>query len=176
MSFNSTDKSGIAEPLPITDFLQFIPSIGAGVVMGFEQILKLFPNALKTEAQIIAQRTTSQGGVSFVKNQPLGRQWYDIFKPIGTSVVTTVTKKPTIPANLLSKTNVITTGIFGTTLASSLFLQSPQGQNTVNTAGQAVSDVTNLGKSVNDLFTKNPILPIGLIILGGLIVVSVIKK
>ena len=96
--------------------------------------------------------------------------------PATKSTVTAVTKKATIPTNLLSKTNVITGGILGTTLASTLFLSSPQGQNTVNVAGQGVSDVTNLGKSVNDLLTKNPLIPIGLLILGGLVVVSVIKK
>lgn len=177
MSFNATNKTGIAEPLPVTDFLQFIPTIGAGVVMGFEQILKLFPSAFKTEAQLVAQRTTTQGAISFGKSTPLGKKWYDILKPVSSGIATTVTKKATIPSsitsNLLSKTNVVTTGILGTTALLSL---TSGGQNVVNTTGQGITDVTNLGKSINDLFTKNPILPIGLLILGGLIVVSVIKK
>ena len=93
--------------------------------------------------------------------------------PAAKTATTVITKKPTIPAGILSKTNVISGGILGTTALLSL---TQGGQNIVTTSGQGISDVTNLGKSVNDLFTKNPILPIGLLILGGLIVVSVIKK
>lgn len=94
------------------------------------------------------------------------------FTPIAKSTATQVTKKATI-SNVLSKTNVITTGIFGTTALLSL---TQGGQNVVTTTGQGISDISNLGKSINDLLTKNPILPIGLLILGGLVVVSVIKK
>ena len=128
-----------------------------------------------------------QAAITTISRQPFVAQssrnisnfFSNLFKgitPATKSTVTAVTKKATIPTNLLSKTNVITGGILGTTLASTLFLSSPQGQNTVNVAGQGVSDVTNLGKSVNDLLTKNPLIPIGLLILGGLVVVSVIKK
>lgn len=74
----------------------------------------------------------------------------------------------------ISKNVAISAGtIVGTTAILSL---SPGGQNLVTTAGQGVSDVTNFGKSVNQLFASNPLLPIGLLILGGLVVVSVIKK
>ena len=74
----------------------------------------------------------------------------------------------------ISKNVAIGAGtIVGTTAILSF---SEGGQNLVNTTGQGITDVTNLGKSINDLFNKNPILPIGLLILGGLVVVSVIKK
>ena len=66
----------------------------------------------------------------------------------------------------LSRNIAITGGtILGTSIVSSAFLSSPQGQNTLTTF-----------QGITDLFNKNPIIPIGLLILGGLIVVSVIKK
>ena len=110
---------------------------------------------------------TSKGITDFFSNLFKG------IAPAAKSTVTTVTKKPTIPTGILSKTNVISVGILGTTALLSL---TQGGQNLVTTTGQGVNDVTNLGKSVNDLLTKNPIIPIGLLILGGLVVVSVIKK
>lgn len=75
--------------------------------------------------------------------------------------------------SVFSKTNIVSGSALGIVSALSF---SQGGQNLVSTAGQGVSDVTNLGKSVNDLFNKNPFIPIGLLILGGLVVVSVIKK
>ena len=164
MSFNATDKSGIVEPVEITDFLQFLPGIGGSIGLGIGQI---FTQILKP-----ASTSFTKNYVATTGTKTTGNILSKFIKP----AVTQVTKKATIPTNLLSKTNVITGGILGTTLASTLFLSSPQGQNTVNVAGQGVSDVTNLGKSVNDLFNKNPLIPIGLLVLGGLIVVSVIKK
>ena len=125
-----------------------------------------------------------QAAITTMSRQPFVAQssksisqfFSNLFKglaPAAKSTVTQVTKKPTIPTGILSKTNVISGGILGTTALLSL---TQGGQNIVTTTGQGVSDVTNLGKSINDLLTKNPILPIGLLILGGLIVVSVIKK
>ncbi len=178
MSYNPTNKTGEVIPLQYTDFLQFIPTVGAGIVMGFEQIIKLFPQAFKTESQLIAQKMTSSGGVSFVTSKPLGKQWYDIFKPSGT--FTTITKKPVIPNAISSSLKGISKNVAigsGTILGTTGLLSLTQGgQNLVTTTGESIGNITNLGKSVNDLFAKNPILPIGLLILGGLIVVSVIKK
>ena len=125
-----------------------------------------------------------QAAITSISRQPFVAQssksisqfFSNLFKgltPAAKSTVTQITKKPTIPTGILSKTNVISGGILGTTALLSL---TQGGQNIVTTTGQGVTDVTNLGKSINDLFTKNPIVPIGLLILGGLIVVSVIKK
>ena len=117
-----------------------------------------------------------QGPVQVLPKSGIADFFSNFFKgltPVAKSTVTAVTKKPTIASNLLSKTNIITTGIFGTTALLSL---TQGGQNLVTTTGQGVEGITNLGKSVNDLFVKNPLLPIGLLILGGLVVVSVIKK
>ena len=125
-----------------------------------------------------------QAAITQISRQPFVTQtskgisqfFSNLFKgvvPAAKTTATTITKKPTIPSGILSKTNVISGGILGTTALLSL---TQGGQNIVTTTGQGVSDVTNLGKSVTDLLTKNPIIPIGLLILGGLIVVSVIKK
>ena len=117
-----------------------------------------------------------QGPAQVLPKSGISEFFSNLFKgitPVAKSTVTAVTKKPTITSNLLSKTNIITSGIFGTTALLSL---TQGGQNLVTTTGQGVSDVANLGKSINDLFVKNPLLPIGLLILGGLVVVSVIKK
>ncbi len=95
------------------------------------------------------------------------------FSNFGKSTVTQVTTKASIPASNITRNIAITGGtILGTSLVSSAFLSTPQGQNTLDT----VNNFANLGESINDLFLKNPILPIGLLILGGLVVVSVIKK
>lgn len=116
-----------------------------------------------------------QGPAQTLPKTGISEFFSNLFKGF-TPVASQVTKKATIPSitsNLLSKTNVITTGIFGTTALLSL---TQGGQNFVETTGQGIQGVTNLGQSINDMFTKNPILPIGLLILGGLVVVSVIKK
>lgn len=98
----------------------------------------------------------------------------NLFKTAPKVVIPTASKvgQGTIKS-IFSKTNVISSGIFGTTALLSL---TQGGQNIVTTTGQGISDVTNLGKSINDLLVKNPILPIGLLLLGGLVIVSVIKK
>ena len=76
-------------------------------------------------------------------------------------------------ANKIARDIAITSGfVAGTTAISSYFLSTPQGQNTLDTA----NNFANLGGNITSFFNKNPIVPIGLIIIGGLIVVSVIKK
>ena len=65
----------------------------------------------------------------------------------------------------------------GFALGSTAILSLTEGgQNLVSTTGQIAGNAADFGKSVNDLFNKNPFIPIGLLILGGLVVVSVIKK
>ena len=76
-------------------------------------------------------------------------------------------------AGTVSRNIAITGGtILGASAVNSYFLSTPQGQNTV----EAFGNLTNLGGNITDFFNKNPLVPIGLLILGGLIVVSVIKK
>ena len=76
-------------------------------------------------------------------------------------------------ASTVSRNVAITGGtILGSTVASSYFLSTPQGQNALG----SLDNITNLGGDITGFLSKNPIIPIGLLILGGLIVVSVIKK
>jgi hypothetical protein len=76
-------------------------------------------------------------------------------------------------AGSISKNVAFTGGtILGTTAISSIFLSTPQGQNTLETANNAL----NFGGQINSLFRENPLVPLGLLVLGGLVVVSVIKK
>ena len=104
---------------------------------------------------------------------------------IGSNIVPQITKlfsnifkspvatKTTNTASNISRNVAITGGtLLGTTAISSYFLSTPQGQNTLDTA----NNFANLGGNITGFLSKNPIVPIGLLILGGLIVVSVIKK
>ena len=87
--------------------------------------------------------------------------------------VSTATTKAGTTASTITKNIAITGGtLLGTTAISSYFLSTPQGQNTLDTA----NNFANLGGNISGFLSKNPIVPIGLLILGGLIVVSVIKK
>ncbi len=93
---------------------------------------------------------------------------------------TQVTKKAVIPTAVgnvvkgVSKNVAIGSGtVLGTTALLSL---TPGGQNVVSSTGESVKDITNLGENVTKLLTNNPLIPIGLLLLGGLILVSVLKK
>ena len=100
----------------------------------------------------------------------IGKFFSNLFK---SPVVSTVTKKAGSTASTVTKNLAITSGgIAASTAISSYFLSTPQGQNTLDTA----NNFANLGSNITGFFSKNPIIPIGLLILGGLIVVSVIKK
>ena len=132
MSFNATDKSGEVVPLPVTDFLQFIPSIGAAISLGFTSFLQPIISGVSKAAV----KTPSISTNIFSKTNPI-----------------------------FSKTNVIAGSGLGITALGTSFLQTPQGQNTVNTVG-----------NITDVITKNPIIPIALIGLGFLIVIGVMKK
>ena len=132
-----------------------------------------------------------QAAITSISRQPFIAQsskgisefFANLFKgisPVTKQSAQVVTKKPIITSGIssslkgISKNVAIGSGtILGTTGLLSL---TTGGQNLVTTTGESVKSITNLGQSVNELFNKNPILPIGLLILGGLIVVSVIKK
>ncbi len=133
-------------------------------------ISSLFPKYAPTTV------TTSTGS-------SIGNFFSNLFKgvaPAAKSTATQVTKKPTIPSSITSGISGISKNVAigsGTILGTTALLSLTQGgQNLVTTTGESVGNITNLGQSINDLFNKNPILPIGLLILGGLVVVSVIKK
>ena len=88
-------------------------------------------------------------------------------------IKTPVATKVGSTASTVSRNVAITGGtILGSTIASSFFLSTPQGQNALG----SLDNITNLGDNITGFLSKNPIVPIGLLILGGLIVVSVIKK
>ena len=88
--------------------------------------------------------------------------------------------KATIPTGVkgivsgVSKNVAIGSGTILTTTA--LLSLTQGGQNVVTTTGESVKNITDLGSNVTKLLNNNPLIPIGLIILGGLILVSVIKK
>ena len=96
----------------------------------------------------------------------IGKAFSNIFKsPVATKAGNT--------ARTVSRNIAITSGgIAATSIGSSLFLTTEQGQNSLKT----LDNITNLGGDITGFLSKNPIVPIGLLILGGLIVVSVIKK
>ena len=109
----------------------------------------------------------------------IGKFFSNIIKPV-TPAATQVTKKAVIPTRVtnlvkgVSKNVAIGSGtILGTTALLSL---TQGGQNVVTTTGESVENITDLGSNVTKLLNNNPLIPIGLIILGGLVLVSVIKK
>ena len=118
-----------------------------------------------------------QGPQQVLPKSGISEFFQNFFKTAPKVAIPTATKTGagTIKS-IFSKTNVVSGTILGSTLASTLFLSTPQGQNTVNTTARAVKDITQIGSNITDFFNKNPIVPIGLLILGGLVVVSVIKK
>ena len=120
--------------------------------------------------QAIQWLTKIQGPVQVLPKNSINSFFQNLFK---------TTPKVAIPQGIkpgtgsLSRNIAITGGtLLGTTAISSYFLSTPAGQNTLDTA----NNFANLGGNITEFLSKNPIVPIGLLILGGLIVVSVIKK
>ena len=109
----------------------------------------------------------------------IGKFFSNIIKPV-TPAATQVTKKAVIPASLrnvargVSKNVAI--GASSIIIPSALLSLTKGGQNIVTTTGESVKNITDLGSNVTKLLNNNPLIPIGLIILGGLVLVSVIKK
>lgn len=142
---------------------------------GFD-ILKIFPKSIMSSSQLAAQRLTTTGSISMVK-QIAGR-------PNRFGSISNILKKVPAVAGIKGGAGhiakkfgtqaVIGSGfLFGSTALLSL---TQGGQNLVSTAGQGVKDVSNLGLSINKLMSSNPLIPIGLLILGGLVLVTVLKK
>ena len=147
MSFNATNSTGIAEPIQVTDFLQFIPSIGAGIGVGLGSLItSVVGNKGITFATPIIKAET---------------------KPLFSGLkLPTFSGKIFSKSNpLFSKTNVLTGGAFGITALGTSFLQTPEGQNTLSTT-----------ENITDFITKNPIVPIALIGLVALLAVGAMKK
>ena len=96
----------------------------------------------------------------------IGKFFSNIFK-------TPVVAKVGSTASTVSKNVAITSGFAASgIIANSLFLSTPQGQNALG----SLDNITNLGGDITGFLSKNPIVPIGLLILGGLIVVGAMKK
>ena len=154
MSFDISNKTGEAEPLPITDFLQFIPTIGASVVslaLPLGNILSgLTKNALQANAKLVSTKA--------------------VLPTKGISNIFAGLKTPTIASNRNLALGGLTVG------GLSVLSLTPGGQTLTNTAGQSIQDFTQLGSNITDFLGKNPIVPIALIGLGVLIVIGVMKK
>ena len=68
------------------------------------------------------------------------------------------------------------TKVFGTTVAGATAIgfvtQTPGGQNLVTQTAQTAKDVTNVSLGITRFFSQNPLLLVGLIALGIIIVVK----
>ena len=115
-----------------------------------------------------------QGPTQVLPKSGISEFFQNLFKTTPKVAIPTATKvgSGTIKS-VLSKTNIVTTGIFGTTALLSL---TQGGQNLVNTTGETAQSISQIGNNITDFFNKNPLIPLGLLVLGGLVVVSVIKK
>ena len=153
MSFDVNNKTGIAEPLPVTDFLQFLPSIGAGIGLAITSPLSgLLSKATK---QFINYKTVTTAPTLPTK---------------GISTLFSGVKNPTITANKALIGGGLTVGGLG------ILSLSPGGQNLVDTSGQSIHDIAQVGNNITDFISKNPIVPIALIGLGFLVVIGAMKK
>ena len=127
----------------------------------------ILSGATKTAVQSIQKL---QGPAQVLPANGISNFFQNLFKPLSKVVIPQGVKSGT---GSLSRNIAITGGtLLGTTAISSYFLSTPQGQNTLDTA----NNFANLGGNITGFLSKNPIVPIGLIILGGLIVVGVMKK
>ena len=127
----------------------------------------ILSGATKTAVQSIQKL---QGPAQILPSNSISNFFSNLFKSVPKVAIPTGVKSGT---GSLSRNIAITGGtLLGTTAISSYFLSTPAGQNTLDTA----NNFANLGGDITGFLSKNPIVPIGLLILGGLIVVSVIKK
>ena len=154
MSFNATNKTGEVEPLPITDFLQFLPSIGAGIAVGLTAPLGNLISGLTKNAISASSKLVNPAPILPTK---------------GISTIFSGLRAPTISTKALAGGALTIGGI-------SVLSLTPGGQNLTNTTGSAVHDVAQVGSNITEFISKNPIVPIALIGLGVLIVIGVMKK
>ena len=154
MSFNATNKTGIAEPIEVTDFLQFLPSFGAGLGVALTAPLGNLISGLTKNAITATSKLVNPAPILPTK---------------GLSTIFSGLRTPTISSKALAGGALTVGGI-------SILSLTPGGQNLTNTSGSAVHDISQLGSNITDFISKNPIVPIALIGLGFLVVLGVMKK
>ena len=155
MSFNATNKTGIAEPIEVTDFLQFLPSFGVGIGVALTAPLGNLISGLTKNAISATSKLVNPSAILPTK---------------GISTIFSGLRTPTITANKALLGGGLTVGGLG------ILSLTPGGQNLTNTTGSAVRDISQLGSNITDFISKNPIVPIALIGLAGLIAIGAMKK
>ena len=161
-----------------------IPFGGVGK-LSFTQIGKLFPNAFKTEAQIIAERTTSGGSISFVKPFTGQKSFLDdiikFFTPKKAAITGAAgTGAITIPRiglpNVGTGTKLLVGGGIAGGTAVSLsginLLSTPGGQQLANKGLDIGKDITGFAGNTGKFFQENPLILVGILALGALVVLK----
>ncbi len=122
---------------------------------GFQQIAQIFPKAIAP---------------SGVRNAPsIITQISNLFKGFGSGAARV--------GGGLAKAKGTIAITAGSTAITALSLPLGQGGQTgLQSASQSIGSATKLGSDVTKFFSNNPIAAVGVIILGGLVVVSLVKK
>ena len=144
--------SGEAKPLDPFEFLQFVPGVGALVAAPLSGIIS---GATKKALDTLKGLGTPAKPILPNKNPLTG---LTKALPSGKAI-----------QKVGTRTAVTAGSIFGTTAVSSYFLSTPQGQNTVNTFERVATGFT-------DFMAKNPLIPLGIIAVGGILAISLLKK
>ena len=109
----------------------------------------------------------------------LGNIISNLFKPAASGAGAGIISK-VLPTGLKAATSGISKNLVisaGSGLAFTSLLSLTQGgQNIVTTSGKAVQNVTDVTKDVTGIIKSNPIIPLGLIALAGLLLIVVLKK
>ena len=182
MSFFDKPISGQADNFDPTILIPF-GGFGKGLSAGFSQITKIFGNAFKTEAQLVAERTTAQGGINFGKPFVGNKGFLDdilkFFTPKKTAIIggTVGAGAATIPKIGLPTIGTGTKLLIGGTVASipvttGILSLSPGGQNLVTTGGGIAKDITGITADTSKFFQTNPLILVGLIALGAIVVLK----
>ena len=130
----------------------------------------ILSGASKTAVQSIQKL---QGPAQVLPSTGINNAFQSFFKFLSGGSKVAIPQSVKTGASTITRNIAITSGFAASGIvANSLFLSTPQGQRSLD----SLDNFTNLGGNITDFLSKNPIVPIGLIILGGLIVVSVIKK
>ena len=146
---------------------------------------KIFPAASSTPflqvGNRIGQSLTRTAGSTPKANilDDIQKFFSNIIKPV-TPAATQITKKAVIPTSIKNITKGVSKNVaIGATsviIPTALLSLTSGGQNLVTTTGESIENITDLGSNFTKLLNNNPLIPIGLLILGGLVLVSVIKK
>lgn len=129
-------------------------------------------------------------GSNFAK-APINAIGSGFLKSIQNVISATKPTLPIIPKSVLPSSRIGLTGIKGAVsgvsknlalsagtglVITSLLSLTQGGQNIVTTSGKAVQNVTDITKDVTGIIKSNPIIPLGLIALAGLLLIVVLKK